>query len=35
MTKKRLTGLYKVTRVDGNIKVEYLGDFLLGQETGL
>ena len=35
MTKKRLTGLYKVTQVDGNIKVEYVGDFLLGQETDL
>lgn len=35
MTKKRLTGLYKVTQVDGNIKIEYVGDFLLGQETDL
>lgn len=35
MTKKRLTGLYKVSQVGENIKVEYVGDFLLGQETGL
>lgn len=35
MTKKRLTGLYKITQLDGNIKVEYVGDFLLGQETDL
>lgn len=35
MTKKRLTGLYKVTQTGENIQVEYVGDFLLGQETDL
>lgn len=35
MTKKRLAGLYKITQEDGDIKVEYVGDFLLGQETDL
>ena len=35
MTKKRLTGLYKVTQIGEDIKVEYVGDFLLGQEKDL
>ena len=35
MTKKRLTGLYKVTQKDEKTTIEYVGDFLLGQEKDL
>lgn len=35
MTKKRLTGLYKVTKSGEETIIEYVGDFLLGQEKGI